>query len=173
MFRVLWLTDLHLNFLTAADRDDWLASLAREEASAVIISGDIGEALDLVEQLGAIGRSITAPTYFVLGNHDFYRGQFQQVRRSVRLFCANHATLRYLTVGDADELAPGVGIVGHDGWADARLGDYDHSLVQVNDFRLIQDLISLSTTDRKRMLAMRCSRCTAGSIRAGWLGSVK
>ena len=50
MFRVLWLTDLHLNFLTAADRDDWLASLAREEASAVIISGDIGEALDLVRE---------------------------------------------------------------------------------------------------------------------------
>jgi 3',5'-cyclic-AMP phosphodiesterase len=154
MPRVLWLTDLHLNFLTECDRDEWLAWLARQEASAAIISGDIGEALDLIEQLRAIARSIAAPTYFVLGNHDFYLGQIQQVRRCVRLFCANHATLRYLTVGEAHELAPGVGIVGHDGWADARLGSYDHSLVQLNDFRLIQDLIPLSTADRKRMLAM-------------------
>src|SRR5205085_10989203 len=31
-------------------------------------------------------------------------------------------------------------LVGHDGWADARYGDFDHSLVNLNDSRLIAEL---------------------------------
>ena len=41
-------------------------------------------------------------------------------------------------------LTPNTCLVGHDGWGDGRLGDYEHSLVQLNDFRLISELTGLS-----------------------------
>ena len=31
-------------------------------------------------------------------------------------------------------------LLGHDGWADARYGDFDHSSVTLNDSRLIAEL---------------------------------
>jgi hypothetical protein len=39
-----------------------------------------------------------------------------------------------------EELTPRTAIVGHDGWADGRLGDYDNSEVILNDHLLIADL---------------------------------
>ena len=38
------------------------------------------------------------------------------------------------------ELTPNTALVGHDGWADARLGDLDGSEVILNDFLLIDEL---------------------------------
>ena len=35
-------------------------------------------------------------------------------------------------------------LVGHDGWGDARLGDYFNSHVRLNDFRLISELTGIS-----------------------------
>ena len=46
------------------------------------------------------------------------------------------------------ELAAGVGLVGHDGWADARLGDYERSYVMMNDYKLIAELAGMSKVDR-------------------------
>lgn len=38
------------------------------------------------------------------------------------------------------ELTPEVGLVGHGGWGDARLGSFYSSTVQLNDFKLIAEL---------------------------------
>ena len=38
------------------------------------------------------------------------------------------------------ELVPGTALVGHDGWGDARLGDFESSDVVLNDFFLIDEL---------------------------------
>lgn len=50
------------------------------------------------------------------------------------------------------ELALGVGLVGHDGWADARLGDYETSLVMMNDYRLIEELAGVGKRERWPLL---------------------
>src|SRR5262249_15073700 len=42
------------------------------------------------------------------------------------------------------ELTPSVGLIGDDGWADARLGNYEYSLVMMNDYRLIAELAPLT-----------------------------
>ncbi len=52
--------------------------------------------------------------------------------------------LLYLTALDVIELTPNVGLIGDDGWADARLGNYEHSLVMMNDYRLIAELAPLT-----------------------------
>ena len=60
--------------------------------------------------------------------------------------------LPYLTSADAIELTPAVGLCGVDGWADARLGDYERSLVMMNDYRLIEELAGVGKRDRWPLL---------------------
>jgi hypothetical protein len=48
--------------------------------------------------------------------------------------------LVYLSKAGVVELTPSTALVGHDGWADARLGDFDGSDVILNDFLLIDEL---------------------------------
>ena len=74
------------------------------------------------------------PIYFVLGNHDYYHGSIAETRARVIELCGTHPRLRYLTALDEVEaLTRHVGLVGHDGWADGRAGDYARSLVMMQD----------------------------------------
>ena len=61
--------------------------------------------------------------------------------------------LHYLSHGGAFRLADGVGLVGHDGWADGRFGDFERSVVSMYDFKLIKNLAGLD----KRQRVGRCS----------------
>ena len=148
MKRIAWLSDIHLNFLTDLQVDDFLTSVAAARPEAVLIGGDIAEAHDVCEYLDRIERAIAIPIYFVLGNHDYYHGSIAETRTRVARFCAERPRLRYLTVGGVESLSPHVGLVGHDGWADGRLGDYPRSLVVMNDSKLIAELASKDKRQR-------------------------
>ena len=147
--RVFWLTDIHLNFVAAANRDRVLNDLATAKPDVLLISGDIGEATSVRGYLRRIDELIGVPTYFVLGNHDFYSGSITQVRSEVGKLCLELPRLVYLTDESVVPLTPGVALIGHDGWADARVGDYERSLVMMNDYRLIAELAGYSKQDRR------------------------
>jgi predicted MPP superfamily phosphohydrolase len=152
MKRVVWLSDIHLNFLLAEPARAFLAEVAAARPDAVLISGDIGEAHNVCDYLALIAESIGAPVYFVLGNHDFYFGSIRETRGQVAALCASHPQLHYLTVEDLAELTPRVALVGHDGWADGRLGNYVRSLVMMHDYKLIGELAGLNKLDRWEVL---------------------
>jgi 3',5'-cyclic AMP phosphodiesterase CpdA len=152
MTRIVWLTDLHLNFLTARQTDDFLARVAADRPDAVLIGGDIAEAPSVVGFLHRIAKQLTCPVYFVLGNHDFYFGSIARVREAVEEVCRERPNLVYLTTAGTFTLADGVGLCGDDGWADARLGDYERSLVMMNDYRLIEEFAGVSKRDRWPLL---------------------
>jgi len=140
MPRYPWLTDIHLNFLDPPEIEALIESIRRSEPDGVLISGDIGEAHDVLGYLERLDTGLGCPIYFVLGNHDFYRGSIRGVRERVDALCAAQANLHYLTLEDAHPLAAGVGVVGHDGWADGREGNYERSNVMLNDYVLIEEL---------------------------------
>jgi Icc protein len=96
----------------------------------------------------AIGR----PIYFVLGNHDFYCGSIHVVREAVRQLCRERPNLHYLTDAEPIELVSGAGLVGHDGWADARFGDYERSYIMMNDYKLIAELAGMTKAQRWPLL---------------------
>src|SRR3954453_9817370 len=96
MKHLAWLTDIHLNFLRPPALDAFLDVLAATLADAFVISGDIGEADDVTEYLEAVAGKVQRPVYFVLGNHDFYRGSIAGVRERVRALCAATQNLHYL-----------------------------------------------------------------------------
>ena len=152
MKRVVWLTDIHLNFLSAAESRQFLGNVRDARPDVVLIGGDIAEVPDLTQQLALIAEELPYSTYFVLGNHDYYFGSIRQVRADVERICREKKSLVWLPSVDVVELTPTVGLCGHDGWADARLGDYERSLVMMNDYRLIEELAGANKADRWPLL---------------------
>jgi predicted MPP superfamily phosphohydrolase len=148
MKRFAWLTDVHLNFLPVDEVDAFLAKLADERLDGVLLGGDIAEAIELCDYLQRIDERLATNVYFVLGNHDYYYGWIEPVREHVRRLCAERPRLHYLSECGSFGLGRSVGLIGHDGWADARLGDYEKSVVSMQDFRLIGDFAGLGKQAR-------------------------
>ena len=148
MPRIAWLTDLHLDFLSPDEARSFLDRVRGQQVDAVVISGDMSEARDLDHDLRTIADRLELPVYFVLGNHDFYYGSIREVRKLAQAVCAELPNLHYLTTSGVIELSPRLGLVGHDGWADARLGDYETSFVMMNDYLLIAELAGYNKEDR-------------------------
>ena len=141
--RLAWLTDIHLNFVREEKAKSQFLKSVRERADALIITGDIAESPTICDQLSNIEQSLKKPIYFVLGNHDFYHGSIAGTREVVSRLAAKSEHLVYLANESAVvELSSTTCLVGHDGWGDARLGDFDNStaLLELNDFFLISEL---------------------------------
>ncbi|HHF7344415.1 TPA: metallophosphoesterase [Legionella feeleii] len=137
---IAWLTDIHLNFLKVEARKKFYQQVIETGADKILITGDIAEAKDVCEILQEFSTYTNKLIYFVLGNHDYYFSSVNNVREKVRALCAQNQNLIWLGEPKTLTLADGIVLVGHDGWADARYGDFDHSLVNLNDSRLIADL---------------------------------
>ena len=140
MKRLAWLTDVHLNFLDGPGRRKFAESVAARSPDAVLISGDVSESPDVVAHLEEMAAILKQPIYFVLGNHDYYKGSIHQTRLEVARMVDRSEYLVYLNTAGVVELTPTAALVGHDGWGDARLGDYHGSDVLLNDFFLIDEL---------------------------------
>ena len=139
MKSLAWLTDLHLNFLRPFLSNVFLASLAEIQADAFLLGGDIGEAPDVALYLNALDNALQRPIYFVLGNHDFYKGSIAGVRAEVRALAAACPNLHYLCDTDVVPLTDETCLIGHDEWGDGRLGAYYRSDVMLNDWGLIEE----------------------------------
>ena len=152
MPRFAWCTDIHLNFAKPDALSEFLDRLCAADPDLVLIGGDIAEATDVVQFLELIDRHLQRPVYFVLGNHDFYFGSIRCVRADVRAMCARRDHLVYLTDAGVIALTEQVALVGHDGWADARIGNYERSMIMMNDYKLIQELAGVNKEQRWPLL---------------------
>lgn len=137
--RLAWLTDIHLNFLDDAERKRFWETVATQ-SDAVAISGDIGESPNIIDYLKEMEEILRGPIYFVLGNHDFYRGSIGKTRDEVARLAKQSDYLVYMTATSVVELSAKTAVIGHDGWADARLGDLEKSDVILNDYLAIEEL---------------------------------
>ena len=149
MKRLAWITDPHLNFLDGKDAEAFYSALAETPADVFAVTGDIGEAPNVAMFLNALDDHLERPIYFVLGNHDFYRDGFDSVRKKITGLCTACPRLHWIPGAGVVPLTETACLVGHDGWADGRHGDYWKSDVQLNDWRLIDNLAGL---DRGELL---------------------
>jgi hypothetical protein len=76
-------------------------------------------------------------------------------------FCNSHSGLHYLTIEGASVLTPRVGLVGHDGWADGRLGDYQRSMVRMLDWKLIEEFSGRDAAERWTVLTRLADEAAA------------
>lgn len=137
---LIWVTDIHLNFLDSSERQAYYQSLLEAKADALLISGDIGEAPSISLYLRELASALDHPIFFVVGNHDYYRGSVSEVREKLMNCSKISGHLHWLGRGEAAQLNSQTVLVGVDAWADGRNGNFLHSPVQVNDSRLISDL---------------------------------
>jgi Icc protein len=147
MKRFAWLTDVHLNFLKPADVEKFMRSVSEVLCDGILLSGDIGEANSVVGHLNLLATRVKKPVYFVLGNHDFYRGSIAQVRHDIESLSSVY--LHWLPRSGTVPLSESSCLIGHDGWGDGRLGDYWGLRVQLNDWLLIEEFRTLD--DRLRL----------------------
>jgi predicted MPP superfamily phosphohydrolase len=150
--KLAWLTDIHLNFLDMEERNSFYEKIVQTECDAVLITGDIAEAPSLVSILKEILAYINKPIYFVLGNHDYYRGGIHDVRDDITKLSQSNPKLFWLGASGIQKLDKSTILLGQDGWADGRLGDFQNSRVALNDSRLIVDLFQAKLLGRFKLL---------------------
>jgi 3',5'-cyclic-AMP phosphodiesterase len=151
--RLAWITDPHLTHCSLTAWDHLVGRVQSSGCDAVVISGDMSEGEDVVFQLRRMADAFAVPIHFVLGNHDFYHSSLKRTLLAVRQATAADPRLHYLTDLSPLTLAPGVAMVGEDGWGDASEGDYARSPVRLNDFRLIDDFYLTSHSLWQSMLS--------------------
>ena len=148
MNSLAWITDPHLNFLDQDALNIFCTGLAEQKAEAFLITGDIGEAPNVAVYLNILDSQLNRSIYFVLGNHDFYRGSISSVRAKIKDLCLACPNLHWLPGSGVIALTPQTCLIGHDGWADGRFGNYLRSTVQLNDWVLIEELADMTRSDR-------------------------
>lgn len=138
--RLVWATDVHLNFTHLEERLAFYDSL-KKEGDAILITGDIGEHNSAAKYLKQMHKCTALPVYFVLGNHDFYGGTVYAAYRNIRYMTANYPQIVWLRdIKEPLWLTEDTILCGVDGWADGRYGDYAHSPVRLNDSVYIKEL---------------------------------
>jgi 3',5'-cyclic-AMP phosphodiesterase len=138
--RIAWITDIHLNYVPPANRERFYSGIMSHQPDAVLLGGDVGESKSVGDFLGEIEGALGIPVYFVLGNHDCYRGSIAGTRRAVERQAALSPWLRWLPAQGVVPLSATTALVGHDAWADGRAGDFFAARAIVNDFLLIEEL---------------------------------
>jgi Icc-related predicted phosphoesterase len=138
--KIAWLTDIHLNFLDSEARKNFYKTIDNIQCEALLITGDIAEAPSICDILNEFSQHANKKIYFVLGNHDYYFGSVASVRESIAALCVKNENLIWLGKPEVVRINKNTILLGHDGWADARYGDFDHSSVTLNDSRFITEL---------------------------------
>lgn len=139
---LFFLSDCHLNFLHMGANEVFLDSVLAHvgPGNALVITGDIGEAPN-VQTLMEIWKirmeAQGSELYFVLGNHDFYRGSIENVRDRIGNGILKTNWLR--TCGVV-QLGENTALVGDDGWYDGGYDDWFRSKVDMNDYYLIKEI---------------------------------
>jgi len=134
--KLIWVSDIHLNFLEFDRRKEFYVKLKESEGDLIVISGDIAESRNIVPLLMEAKFHAEKEIYFVLGNHDFYGSNIASVKSSVR-------SLGYLGSEQYVALNASTVVIGVDGWGDCRYGDYKHSRLTMSDWMYINDLSPL------------------------------
>lgn len=149
--KLAWLTDIHLNFIESDERQNFYNEIGAQ-CDRVVITGDIAEATSVKDILCEMVNCINKPIYFVLGNHDYYRGQINPVRSEMTALSEENKNLFWLPACGIQKLDKNTYMVGQDGWADGRFGDYQNSRVGLNDSRLIADLFQEKILGKNHLL---------------------
>jgi Icc protein len=152
MPRLAWATDIHFEFASVDQIVAFCQTVIATAPDGLLITGDIGQAQSVERYLRALDKALPMPVYFVLGNHDFYNGSIADVRAAIAELVASSKHLHWMTNTGVIQVGEETGLVGHDGWADGRCGDYASSRVLLNDYRLIRELSGLSPPARLAVL---------------------
>lgn len=154
MKKLIWLTDIHLNFLPFETNQIFLNRICQmiNVGDSVVITGDIAEGPSVRLFMTAWKTALEgrgAKLYFVFGNHDFYNDSIKRVREATR----DTLGASWLPEGKVIDLGQGVdALVGHDGWYDGLYANWMKSKVWLNDYECIRELGPVYAPTRQEKL---------------------
>jgi 3',5'-cyclic-AMP phosphodiesterase len=137
--RLAWATDIHLDFVHEGTAARFCEEIAAARVERLLLGGDIAVASNLEEWLTFLDDHLEVPIDFVLGNHDYYGGDFDTVRKVAE--SRSSPTLAWLPRSGVVPLDGSAALVGHGGWGDGRCGDFQGSQVVLTDYVSIIDLV--------------------------------
>jgi len=137
--RLLWLSDVHLNFLPTSDAAQTFGAYlgVEQKFDRVIVSGDIAEAPTVRDLLNCFARGVGCQVSFVLGNHDYYGGSIAGVHKE--MVEGLDPNLTWLDIAEPTLLDDTTALVGNQGWYDGLIGKAKESRVILSDFQVIKD----------------------------------
>lgn len=139
-FRLAWATDIHLDIAGSEAASEFVDEVNLTGVNALLIGGDISNYDMLQGHLALLATGINVPIYFVLGNHDAYRGSIYDSKCLAREAVEDHRNLCFLEHFGLVNLTEKTFLVGVGGWADARTGDFLLAPTLLNDYTLIREL---------------------------------
>jgi predicted phosphohydrolase len=150
--RYAWATDVHLDFVCSNPQNPqntqrlvaFAQQLTAGDPTGILLSGDLSVARLLVFHLSVLERVVQRPIYFVLGNHDYYGANVDDVRKQMKELSNLSPFLRYMPTMPYYALTPTTAVVGHDGWYDALIGDWQGSNFVMTDWKAIGDFKPVS-----------------------------
>lgn len=142
-----WVTDPHLNILDSDTVTEFYAQLSAQSVDGLIITGDIAESTSVIPLLNTLDKTLDFPIYFVLGNHDFYGGGIAETRVKIRDWAASSIRSTWMPAAGVQALSERTALIGHGGWGDGQIGDFMSSQINLNDYRMIQDLTGLPKSE--------------------------
>jgi len=136
---LVWITDLHIDACDSNSVESFVSEIKNTEANIVLVGGDICNGPNSFEWLESLQLNIGKEVFFVLGNHDYYNSSILQTRINADKFNKEQSHCHYLCGNGAIALSDKTALVGHDGWADGRAGDFVGSSVMLNDYVYIEE----------------------------------
>ncbi|MCK5517576.1 MAG: metallophosphoesterase, partial [Desulfobulbaceae bacterium] len=130
----------------------FVKELASQKLDGLFLTGDISTASKIEAHLQLFEDLYQSPVYFVLGNHDYYGGSIEAVRKMVKKICYKSKWLHWLPMSGVVALGKETCLIGHDGWADGRFGDYAGSKVLLNDYSKIHNFVRAGGVGRLALL---------------------
>lgn len=149
--RLIWTTDIHLNFLNPAQIHRFCKELLLAKPDLIVATGDLSEAPHLSNHLLQLDNHLgEVPFFFVCGNHDYYKSSIFELREGLRTgytYPEASKVLGQFTKGTwwlgssgYIPLTQKTALVGHDGWYDGLYADYFKSQVNMSDYYVIREL---------------------------------
>lgn len=162
--RYIWLTDTHFDFINRNKLFEFFALLRQLKCDGIFISGDISTGKYLSEHISLLLKSTEIPIYYTIGNHDIYKTNFASIYKQMNNLMEEDERLHYLTSLNCIELNKNVGLIGHDGWYDARWRAPLTNIVFYADFSQIEDFKKLKNNNERIELVRKLSDEAASSI---------
>jgi Icc protein len=141
--KLVWATDIHFDHAHPLKQKSFLRKVLDENPDFLLLTGDISQAMFVAAHLSYIQKALpNTQTFFVLGNHDFYKGSIALVRREIleKFSDVGNGKAIYCLARPYFEIDTKTALVGHDGWYDGVYADWFKSKLIMADYHVIDEL---------------------------------
>lgn len=149
----LWLGDLHLDKAHDQKQRKLIGIIRSTASDCLVVTGDVSNARHLeVHLTGLASACWPRPLYFVPGNHDYHGSSIAMTEKMLTQMTEEIENFHFLNGTQIIRLGPSTCLVGLGGWADARAGYGQSTVIDTPDRHAIQEFHGLNREQALRKM---------------------